>query len=109
MRTFDSANRMVDITETLWALDEFQHYLGRLNTMVKNKQARIPTRSRFRRRRPDVSHCRGKSPSILPKTRTLPARIKAILDNPSSRRPDLDLDFLAQDPVKRHSGCRSII
>ena len=29
-----------------------------------------------------------------------PARIKAILDNPSSRRPDLDLDFLAQDPVR---------
>jgi len=29
-----------------------------------------------------------------------PARIKAILDNPSSRRPDLDLDFLAQDRAR---------
>ena len=29
-----------------------------------------------------------------------PARIKAILDNPSSRRSDLDLDFLASRPVR---------
>jgi uncharacterized protein (TIGR00730 family) len=29
-----------------------------------------------------------------------PARIKAIQDNPSSRRADLDLDFLAEDPVR---------
>ncbi len=29
-----------------------------------------------------------------------PARIKAILGNPASRRADLDLDFLAEDPVR---------
>ena len=51
---------------------------------------------------PPAATRREPLPSQLPKHPAedpdAPARIKAILDNPSSRRPDLDLDFLAQDP-----------
>jgi uncharacterized protein (TIGR00730 family) len=59
-------------------------------------EAAVPPVAHIQRREPLPDQI-PKHPEEDPQA---PARIKAILDNPSSKRSDLDLDFLASRPVR---------